>query len=327
VTDTSTDAATASPVAHAVIRWSRELWPLIGRVTPITIRQRDTELVATLNLQGAVRRFRAATGERAIVKWHALHLPRVFANPLEPTDVHASVAARPCADPNCTRLGATASDTIVYRLPHDLTVRAPVRPVYGKRATFTGTGVPGDNVHVARYLTPGPGRACTVAKPHFCVPRLGPDELGRAKGVATRVRDDGTWSLRVPMQPRLVFNLQSLTGRWAVVALPDEVRGTLLTEPDVWAVASADTVVALAKPQLTLQRRGKSLAVDIAVDGGDNLVRYKLRFDGKQVDAGRLLANGTRTSVVPAPGRTGRFDVTVSVRGVEPATSSAVFRP
>jgi tRNA A-37 threonylcarbamoyl transferase component Bud32 len=52
VTGTSTDARTASPVARAVIRWTRDpdLWPLIGRVTPITIRQTDTELVATLHL-------------------------------------------------------------------------------------------------------------------------------------------------------------------------------------------------------------------------------------------------------------------------------------
>jgi hypothetical protein len=249
-------------------------------------------------------------------------------NPLEPTDVHASVTARPCADANCTRLGATASDAIVYRLPNELTVRAPPRAVYGKRATFTGTGVAGDYVHVERYLKPEPGRTCTDAKPHFCLPGLGPDVTGNARVmVETRVRDDGTWSLRVPMHPRLVFHRQSLTGRWAGVALPDKYRGTYLTEPDVLAEASADTVVALAKPELRLRRRGSHLTVDIAVDGGDNYVRYTLRFEGKQVDAGRLFPNGTRTSVLTAPDRTGRFDVTVSVRGVEPATSSVVFRP
>jgi hypothetical protein len=130
------------------------------------------------------------------------------------------------------------------------------------------------------------------------------------------------------MQPKLVDNHSSLTGRWAGLASSDEsLRSSELFDTSVYAEASADTVVALAKPELTLRRRGGRLAVRIAVDGGDSLVRYALRFEGKQVDAGRLSPDGTRTSLVLAPGRSGRFDVTVSVRGVQPATSSAVFRP
>ena len=327
VTSKSTDARTASHVAHAVIRWSRDLRPLLGRVTPITIRQRDSELVATVHMQRALQRYRAAEGILPKVLWHGLFLRRVFVNPREPTDVHASVADRPCVGANCTRLGATASDEIVYRLPNDLTVRAPPRAVYGKHSTFTGTGIPGDNVSVARYRKPGPGRTCTEAMDNrFCVPRFGPAPSGDNE-VVTRVRDDGTWSLRVLMHPKHLNSGVSLTGRWAGLASSDEtLRGSPLFDTSVFAEASADTVVALAKPELRLDRRGGRLAIRIAVDGGDSLVRYKLRFDGKQVDAGRLHDDGTVTSVFRAPGRRGRFDVTVSVRGVEPATSSAVFR-
>jgi serine/threonine-protein kinase len=326
VTGKSTDAKTASQVARADIRWSRDVWPLFGRVMPVTIRQRDTELVATLDFQGTLQRYRAAKGITPIVLWHGLYLRGVFVNPLEPTDVHASVAARPCVDANCTRLGATASDEIVYRLPNDITVRAPPRAVYGKHTTFTGTGVRGENVHIARYVKPGPGRKCTEASNDFCVPRFGP-LWSTDPEVATRVRDDGTWSLRVTMHPQLVQPGVSLTGRWAGVASSDEPLVGSLFDTSVFAEASADTIVALAKPELRLRRRGSRLEVHIAVDGGDSLVRYALRFEGKQVDAGHLPDDGTIISVVPAPDHSGRFDVTVSVRGVEPATSSVVFRP
>ena len=68
------------------------------------------------------------------------------------------------------------------------------------------------------------------------------------------------------------------------------------------------------------------LRISIVVDGGDALVRYRLRFGETEADAGRLLGNGTVISSIPAPDRNGRFEVTVSVRGVEPATNSVFFR-
>jgi tRNA A-37 threonylcarbamoyl transferase component Bud32 len=328
VTGTSTDPKTASHVLHAVIRWTKDYWPITGRQSPVTIRQTGSEFALTFNLQKIVRRSRAVQGGELNYLYSGFFLT-TFVNPLESSTFHGSVAARPCLDPGCARMGTAASDRIAFELPKDLTVRAPARAVYGKPATFTGTGVSGEIVTMARSETPGRGPPCTPATPRWCAPRFGPGWIGNSD-YSTTVASDGIWSLAVPMHPKFVEDWLGLTGRWTAVEASDRSLGRespLFTGASVvLAEAPADTVVSLAKPSLALERRGDRLAVRIAVDGGDSSVHYTLRIGGKHLDQGHLLADGAVVAEIAAPKVSGPLEATVSRRGVESASASVPFR-
>src|SRR5262249_42943663 len=144
------------------------------------------ELVFALNFQ-KLQRHAAAVGSAGSFSWVSLHLSGSYwrlgdqaqsaRNPSAPTTLHASVTARPCSDPTCDTLGATAHDSALIVLPRKLTVRAPQRAFYGQPARFYGTGEPGDFVTIAYERRPGSARPCTTAnfqQPPDCAPRFRP---------------------------------------------------------------------------------------------------------------------------------------------------------
>jgi serine/threonine-protein kinase len=314
---------------------------LLGNWLPLSIRKLGDEVVATFDLRQAVRRFHAAgvefsTAYSTVYLLGGLH--RQFArtaepivtNPSEPTTLRAAVEARPCLDRACTKLGEAARDAISIELPRAVSVGAPRLVLRGRRALFRGRGVPGDWVTVLRAVEPGSAPTCTPA--NFALRSCAPPVATAFEGdprLTTRVRADGTWLLALPLPTSSTLDPRfGVSGRYAAAASPDLIGGSLLTggSSSVLAEASHDTIVALAKPRLTVSRRAGRLAVAISVPGGRS-ARYSLRWRGRPLASGWLGPAGAAAVALPNPAVAGRFEVTVSAHGIPAATGSLDYKP
>jgi tRNA A-37 threonylcarbamoyl transferase component Bud32 len=318
---------TDGDVVHATVELPADYRPL-GPTIPLNLRLGPGELVATLPLQDVVRKTRAIGGSTKSSKYTGLFLVDSARNPFEATRFTASVSARPCSNVDCSTLGPPASDAIYVALPQELSVHAPARAFYGQPATFSGTGIPGKTVNIVYTGKPGSAPACTpsTVRPHRCGPRLGPAWIGD-DNFRTTVRSDGSWSLALPLTPASGDGFGP-AGRYSAVEWSDEslVGGALFGgDSSVIQEAAQNTVVALAKPSLTLERRGNQLAVGISVKGGDSLVSYRLRWRGRDLAAGRLTRAGTATELVPLPAGEGPIEVIVSAPGTRAASMSKLF--
>lgn len=333
--------ASGSQIVNALIVVPRQFAPVLGPGVPLSIRQVGGQVLATFNLQQVVRKFRAI-GATFSFSFSGLYLlgglhgtfrgaaEPIVTNPSEPARLRAGVAARPCADPGCTRLGPTASDAISVALPREVSVQAPRRVLRGRPAVFRGTGIPGESVTIVRAVTPGSAPDCTSANfaRRACAPPIDTAFEGDAR-VTTVVRADGTWSLALSLPTASTLDPRfGESGRYAAAESPDLIGGSLLVggSSTVLAEATHDTVVALAKPALTVASRPGRVAVAISVAGG-GAARYTLRWRGRPVASGWLDPEGAATVVLPAPALAGRFEATVSAPGATPATDRLDYRP
>jgi tRNA A-37 threonylcarbamoyl transferase component Bud32 len=329
-------------IVNALIVVPPQFAAAVGRGVPLAIREVGKQVVAAFSLQKIVRRFRMS-GAAFSYSYSGLYflggLHRLFGdaaepivtNPTEPTILHASVSARPCLDPACTTLGRQAADAISIKLPREVNVRAPSQAFRGQPALFQGTGVPGQWITILRAVEPGSAPVCTPANfaKRSCAPPIG-DVFEGDSSVTTRVRADGTWSLAVPLPTTSRLDPRfGASGRYAAAESPDILRGGLLEggSSTVLAEAPTDTVVVLAKPALTIKRESRLLAVGIAVEGGDDSARYRLRWRGHAVASGRLHTGGRATALVPVPSVEGRFAATVSAPGAASSSASLDYRP
>jgi hypothetical protein len=143
-----------------------------------------------------------------------------------------------------------------------------------------------------------------------------------------RVRDDGTWSLAVPLTASSSLNPRfGQSGRYAAAESPDLVGGDLLVggTSTVLVQASHDTVVAPAKPRLVSRCTGR-LAVAISVPG-ESSARYSLRWRGRRVASGWLGADGAAKVVLPVPTVGGRFEARAESIGAEPSVACFAYQP
>jgi hypothetical protein len=309
----------------------------------VTVRIGRRALVFDLNFQ-KLASHAAAVGSAFSFSWVSLHLFGSYwrlgqqavaaRNPSLRTTLHASVAARPCGDPTCETLGATAHDSALIVLPRALTVSAPGRAFYGQAVRFRGTGEPGDFVTIAYERGPGSARPCTTAnfeQPPDCAPRFRPT-LRKLTERRTRVAADGSWSLVLPLRsatsisgPLELPEERSVSGHYVAV----EYSGRRIWGPwppvggsfSVVAEAPRETVVTLARPVIKLGRRGPRRAVAVSVKGADRFVHVVVRFRGAVVAAGTT-NHGVFTATLAAPLRRGIFEARASTEGATPSTAS-----
>jgi serine/threonine-protein kinase len=311
----------------AVVEFAQGVSPAFRRLAggpslPMTLRIGARDLVFTANLQ-KVARNAVAAGSSFSFSWASLHLfgihrrfgqEAVLArNPDRPLTLTASVSARPCQQPTCAKLGSARRDSVRVTLPRALTIAAPRRALYGRQVRFHGTADPGTFVTVAYQREPGSGPPCTTAnyqRPPDCAPRLRAALL-KITERRTRVAADGSWSLMVPLHsstaipgPALLPLERSVSGTYVAV----EYSGRHIWGPwpgfgsfSIVAPASTETVVALAKPRIALERQGARLRVRVSVAGADRFVRLVLRLRGAVVSSGVTTDRGVFLATIPAP--------------------------
>jgi hypothetical protein len=218
-------------------------------------------------------------------------------------------------------------------LPDPVTISAPRRALYGVNTVFTGTGRPGDSVHLTRVRAPGFKPVCTIttaADPTPCSPRWAAvyDRLART----AKVGRDGKWSLSVRLRteprPTVLGSAHPASGRYAVVdytgdapwATPKFNGGAV----SIIQASATPTRVVLDRPRLTLRRAGSRLAVNVRVPGGDPAVQVRLSAGSRMLATGALDARGAFRTSVRAPHGGERIAAHVSVPGAGPASASVV---
>lgn len=329
-------------VIEAAAEIPKEFAAVVGATAPVTFRVRAQQLVVTLNVHAAVGRFRASGIGDVVFDLVGIYLFGTYSsagtmqhlatNPTKPTELALGVSARPCADVSCARLGTPVTDTLSFSLPKAATVRAPQQAFYGRKTVFSGTTAPGDKVHLAFVRAPGAEPVCSptsVAALPACFPPYAAvyDRLVET----TTTGPDGQWAL--PVVLRTVFvngplgKAHPATGRYAAVVY----AGDVLSDPSfnggrfsVFAAADVETVVALAKPRLTIQLRGRRVNVTVAVPGGDPFVSVRLDRGGVTVADGHLDARGTFRATLVGTG--GVLRATASVDGARSSTARMVLQ-
>jgi serine/threonine protein kinase len=340
VVKTGVSTSASGEVLNALLIVPREFARVVGAGIPVVVRTDGRQVAATLNLQSVVRRFRAI-GAAFSFSYSALYLlggmhrgfggasEPIVTNPSEPVVLRAAASARLCADRDCTSLGPEARDSIAVSLPQALTVEPPSRVLRGRPSLFRGTGVPGEHVTVVRAVRPGSAPMCTSE--NFALRACAPPIATAFEGdshATTIVRKDGNWSIALPLptasapDPRF-----GKSGRYAVAESSDLVGDLLVGGAStVLAEATHNTVVALAKPKLRVERGGRRGTVAITVPG-DKSGRYRLSWRGRVIASGWLDASGAAKVVLPDHGRPGRLEATVFAPGVAPATGGVDYRP
>jgi Protein kinase domain len=335
----SVEGSSGRRVAELGIDVPPEYAPVLGRVLPLTARLESRWLVITIDLRRLLAAFRSQASDVAFgyVGIYLFGRPaaHVASAAGRPTRYLASVTATPCLDLACERLGKPVTGERLFTLPGRATVRAPARAVYGRKATFRGTGRPGDLVSIAFRRAPGSAPPCTpstVELPQMCAPRLA-DAWDTASESRTRIRSNGSWSLAVPLrsvfEPALPQGVHPASGRYAAAAHSDPRLFGIYDGggQSVFVEASRPTRVVLDRPRVTLARTGRRLSVAIRIPGADSHVAYVARFAGQEVARGRLSVFGTATTSVEAPRRRGVLEVRASVWGAEPSRVSIAIDP
>jgi hypothetical protein len=339
-TGVARDPASGDPIVRASIAMPKELAG-VKRSLPVTIRIRDRELVVALKWKefhrditrtGSELRF-----EQIIVYFFGRYPGGSFAiNPAVPTTYRAAAIVRACVDPECSRLGPTASDTRAFTLPNPVTIAAPRRAIYGLPVTFRGTGRPGASVHLSFEDLPRSAPICGIFTPFAerCAPRFSA-AWEKILDPPVTVGRHGAWSLRTalrsfraPLNEALV-RTHPASGHYVAVEFAGErfgagIQGGPFT---VFAPAAYKTRVALARPRIHLRRRGDKLRVTVVVPGGDPLVHVTLRFEGRRIGGGVLDAAGRLVRVVAPPVRAGSLDATATVWGAGSSRARVHYAP
>mgnify|MGYP003287537600 CR=1 FL=1 len=333
-----TKAGSFGDVLTAAWEVPREFAGMVGASGPVRIRTDASTVTVTLDFRSLVERWRRAT--RTEIPWGGgligIYLDsyaddgttrHLAVNPTRRTTLMLKATARPCVDRPCTVLGEPVADRLILSLPHTFSVRAPVRATYGRRATFTGVGAPGDSVHLAYVKQTGRRPLCTptnFAKQPPCSPAFGAAYERLAP--TTTVRRDGTWTLRVVLRSvdrSAIGFAHGASGRYAAVAYrgarPVNYPSFNGGRFSVLTPAAVRTEVVLARPRVSVRASGRTVSFTIDVPGGDSHVTVRISVDGKRLIAARLDAAGSAKVRVRLPPRIDRIAVTASAPGAAPS--------
>jgi hypothetical protein len=331
------DPATGEPLVRTAFAVPEEYAPIAGATSwpgPV-LRLGRADVTLSLDWQGVVQRFHAAGLDVVQSSFQIYLLGRYTHNRSRRTTMSLGVSAWPCADLACTALGPAATNGLTLSLPRSVTIRAPRAALYGQDATFSGTGRPGDFVHLTRVRPAGGQPVCTpttVGSAQPCSPPWAPiyDRLAPT----AKVGRDGRWSLsvalRTDLRPTLLGGAHDATGRYAVVEYTGtKPWGTPTYNGGAFSVITAaeeTTRVTLDRPRLTVRPSGSRLAVKVLERGGDPNVKVRVTAGGRTLAAGALDDTGVFRSNLPAKRAAGRVQAHVSVPGAGSANGSVRSR-
>jgi hypothetical protein len=312
----------------------REFAGIVGKSGPVRIRTDTSNVTFTLDFRSLVERWRRAT--RREVPWAGgligIYLDSyvdgrrtryLATNPRRPTALVLDATAQACADFPCSILAEPVSDRLTLSLPHPVTIRPPARAVYGRPAVFSGTGSPGDTVHLAYVKEPRRKPVCTpttYAKEPPCSPPFG-YAFDRLFPTAS-VRANGTWRLAVALRTvgRSAIGLSHVaSGRYAAVAYrgrrPANYPSFNGGRFSVFAVPALRIEVVLARPRVRVHPAGSRPLLEISVPGGDSFVTVLASAGGKRLATARLDSAGRAKVRVNVPRRRQRLVVTTAAPG------------
>jgi hypothetical protein len=93
----------------------------------------------------------------------------------------------------------------------------------------------------------------------------------------------------------------------------------------IFAAPDAETVVTLARPQVTIRRQGSRTHVTVSVPGGDPFVHVRVEAGNKTLVSGQLDVRGLYRATVRRAAKQLRLRVTASVSGARSSATTVVL--